>query len=221
MKNSRSRVRMKATAIPMLRFEDQRLTSFAGVVVLQRFFQLIALKTRLRQCFRHVAKGKIYDPTAIFLQLIVHLVLGFRELRDVAHYRDDPLVQRLLGLRHLPNVATISRMLKAPTSVLSTSFANCCGSWFWNESPNVVCRGSRLTSTVRCSRPNATRKARPSDSTRRRRGPAVTIPCSACWLRRAKCWTFCIERAMCMIRTARIHPAMRVVRANGLAGRDH
>ena len=59
MKNSRSRVRMKATAIPMLRFEDQRLTSFAGLVVLQRFFQLIALKTRLRQCFRHVAKGKI------------------------------------------------------------------------------------------------------------------------------------------------------------------
>lgn len=112
MKNSRSRVRMKATAIPMLRFEDQRLTSFAGLVVLQRFCQLIALKTRLRQCFRHVAKGKIYDPTAIFLQLIVHLVLGFRELRDVAHYRDDPLVQRLLGLRHLPNVATISRMLK-------------------------------------------------------------------------------------------------------------
>ena len=102
---------MKATAIPMLRLENQRLTSFAGLVVLlQRFFQLIALKTRLRQCFRHVAKGKIYDPTAIFLQLIVHLVLGFRELRDVAHYRDDPLVQRLLGLCHLPNVATISRI---------------------------------------------------------------------------------------------------------------
>ena len=60
MKNSRSRVRMKATAIPMLRLENQRLTSFAGLVVLlQRFFQLIALKTRLRQCFRHVAKGKI------------------------------------------------------------------------------------------------------------------------------------------------------------------
>jgi len=65
---------MKATAIPMLRFEDQRLTSFAGLVVLQRFFQhialktrFIALKTRLQRCFRHVAKGKIYDRTVIFL----------------------------------------------------------------------------------------------------------------------------------------------------------
>ena len=112
MKNSRKSVRMKAASIPTLRFEDQRLTSFAGLVVLQRFFQLISLKTRLQQCFRHLAKGKIYDLTTIFLQLIVHLVLGFRELRDVEHYRDDPLVKRLLGLRCLPNVATISRMLK-------------------------------------------------------------------------------------------------------------
>ena len=112
MKNSRRSVRMKATAIPTLRFEDQRLTSFAGLVVLQRFFQLISLKIRLQQCFRHLAKGKIYDRTTIFLQLILHVVLGFRELRDVEHYRDDPLVQRVLGLRCLPDVATISRMLR-------------------------------------------------------------------------------------------------------------
>jgi len=58
---------MKAASIPTLRFEDQRLTSFAGLVVLQRFFQLISLKTRLQQCFRHLAKGKIYDLTTIFL----------------------------------------------------------------------------------------------------------------------------------------------------------
>jgi len=113
MKNSRKRVRRKAAAIPTLRFEDQRLTSFAGLVVLQQFFQLISLKTRLQQCFRHLAKGKIYDRATIFLQLIVHLILGFRELRDVEHYRDDPLVQRLLGLRCLPDVATISRMLRS------------------------------------------------------------------------------------------------------------
>ena len=46
------------------------------------------------------------------MQLVIHLLLGFRELRDAAHYQDDPLVQRVLGLKHLPDVATISRMLK-------------------------------------------------------------------------------------------------------------
>ena len=112
MKRSRKSVRTKATAIPELRFEDHRLTSFAGLVVIHRFFQFISLKTRLQKCFRHLSQGKIFDRTTIFMQLVIHLLLGFRELRDAAHYRDDPLVQRVLGLKRLPDVATISRMLK-------------------------------------------------------------------------------------------------------------
>ena len=112
MKRSRKSVRTKVTAIPELRFEDHRLTSFAGLVVLQRFFQLISFKSRLQKCFRHLAAGKIFDRATIFLQLVLHVLLGFRELRDSAHYQEDPLVQRVLGLKHLPDVATISRMLK-------------------------------------------------------------------------------------------------------------
>ena len=112
MKRSRKSVRRKATAIPELRFEDHRLTSFAGLVVIQRFFQLISFKIRLQTCFRHLSQGKIFNRATIFMQLVVHLLLGFRELRDAAHYQDDPLVQRVLGLKHLPDVATISRMLK-------------------------------------------------------------------------------------------------------------
>lgn len=112
MKSSKKSVRAKATAIPELRFEDQRLTSFAGLVILQRFFQLISLKTRLQKCFRHLAKGKIFDRAGLFMQLLIHVIIGYRELRDVAHYQDDPLVQRVLGLKQLPDVATISRMLK-------------------------------------------------------------------------------------------------------------
>lgn len=112
MKSSKKTVRAKATAIPELRFEDQRLTSFAGLVILQRFFQVISLKTRLAKCFRHLSKGKIFDRAGLFLQLVIHVILGYRELRDVAHYQEDPLVQRVLGLKQLPDVATISRMLK-------------------------------------------------------------------------------------------------------------
>lgn len=112
MKSSRKDVRTKATAIPELRFEDQRLTSFAGLVVLQKFFQVISLKSRLQACFRHQPQTKIFGRATLFLQLVVHLLLGFRELRDADHYQDDPLVQRVLGLKRLPDVATLSRMLK-------------------------------------------------------------------------------------------------------------
>ena len=45
--------------------------------------------------------------------MVVHLLLGYRELRHLRYYEDDPLVLRLLGLKHLPDVATISRQLAA------------------------------------------------------------------------------------------------------------
>ena len=112
MKSSRSSTHCKAHTIPKLQFEEQTLTSFAGLVMFQAFFTCINLKAKLRQCFDHLKSGKIFGHTAIFLQLLIHILLGYRELRDSRFYRDDPLIKRLLGLKHLPNVATISRMLK-------------------------------------------------------------------------------------------------------------
>ncbi len=41
----------------------------------------------------------------------MHLLLGYRDLRHVRYYKDDPLVCRLLGLTRLPDVATMSRTL--------------------------------------------------------------------------------------------------------------
>jgi hypothetical protein len=56
--------------------------------------------------------GKAFPTARLFLQLIVHLLIGFRELRHADCYRDDPLVQRVLGFEVMPDVATLSRMLK-------------------------------------------------------------------------------------------------------------
>lgn len=115
MKYGRKNVECKSSAVPSIRFERQRLTAFAGLVVLQTLFAAVDLKTRLQRCFRHLRAGKVYGRATIFLQLIVHLLLGYRDLRGSAAYQDDPMVQRLLGLRRLPDVATVSRMLKDAT----------------------------------------------------------------------------------------------------------
>ncbi len=119
MKLRRSDVRRQAHALPVLKFENHALTSFAGLVLFQQLFAALMLKKRLRGCLRHMAGSRAFAPATIFLQLIVHLVLGFRELREARAYRDDPMVQRLLGLERLPDVATVSRMLKeaGPRSV--------------------------------------------------------------------------------------------------------
>ncbi len=112
MKYRRRQVHGKAYALPELKFENQSLTSFSGLVVLQQFFALLHLKVRLARCFTHQTAGKVFGRATLFLQLVVHLLLGYRELRDSRYYQDDPLVKRFLGLRRLPDVATLSRMLK-------------------------------------------------------------------------------------------------------------
>ena len=112
MKYSKADVHCKAHKVPEIRFECQSLTSFSGLVVFQELFKAIDLKTRVRRCFQHLYSGKIFGHAAVFLQLVLHIILGFRDLRDGGFYSDDPLVKRTLGLKRLPDVGTISRTLK-------------------------------------------------------------------------------------------------------------
>jgi hypothetical protein len=111
MKHSRSEVRCKTHKIPTLHFEDHALTSFSGLVVFQSLFARLGLKERLSHCFSHLACGSIFGYHVIVLWLVVHLLLGYRRLRECESYEDDPMVKRLLGLSRLPDVATLSRAL--------------------------------------------------------------------------------------------------------------
>ena len=111
MKCSKAAVHRKTHRIPEIKFEDQRLTSFAGLAVFQVLFSHIGLKRQLAGCFRHLCVSPIYGHGVIVLLLVVHLLLGYRQLQDMRYYRDDPMVRRLLGVSRLPDVATVSRTL--------------------------------------------------------------------------------------------------------------
>ncbi len=111
MKCSKAAIHRKTHRIPEIKFEDQRLTSFAGLVVFQSLFQRIGLKQQLAGCFRHLNVSPIYGHSVVVLLLTVHLLLGYRRLQDMRYYRDDPMLCRLLGLERLPDVATVSRAL--------------------------------------------------------------------------------------------------------------
>jgi len=112
MKCSRRDVNRKAHARTCLRFENHQLTAFGGLIILQEFFAELKLVERLRNVFHRRQSGKVYRPQRLFLQLVVHLLLGFRSLRDIACYQQDPMVQRVLGLNNIANPATVSRMLR-------------------------------------------------------------------------------------------------------------
>ncbi len=111
MKVSKSQFHSNVHSFPELHFEDQRLTSFSGAVVLQGLFQKLRLSVRLQECFAHRNERLIVGFRSVALILIVHLMLGFRRLRDIEFYRDDPVILRALRLKRMPHVSTISRTL--------------------------------------------------------------------------------------------------------------
>lgn len=121
MKCSKAAIHRKTHRIPEIRFEDQKLTSFAGLVVYQALFSRIGLKQQLSGCFRHMRVSSIFGHGVVVLLLVVHLLLGYRRLQDMRYYADDPMVHRLLGLERLPDVATVSRTL---AGLDETSVAN-------------------------------------------------------------------------------------------------
>jgi hypothetical protein len=90
---SRPQVVAAVHAIPELRFEDQRLTSFSGIVIFQALFRRLQRKERLATAMADV-RTVAYRPQNLVMMLVVHLLLGFRWLRERDYYRHDPLVQR-------------------------------------------------------------------------------------------------------------------------------
>ena len=95
-----------------IRFEAQRLTSFAGLFVFGSLFARLGLKRRLRTCFRETGK-KGYDLSTVFMLLVTHALMGCRSWRERDSYAHDPMVQRTLGVQRLPDVSTVSRRLSA------------------------------------------------------------------------------------------------------------
>ncbi len=93
MKSSKARIFRKIACLPDLRFEDQKLTSFAGLVLFQPLFKRLQLRLKLARCFRHLNVHPIYGQGVIVMLLIVHLLLGYRQLRDLRYYQDDPLAR--------------------------------------------------------------------------------------------------------------------------------
>jgi len=70
MKCSRSEMRQQVHALPQLRFETPSLTSFSGLVLFQQFFATLGLVARVRSCFAHLQRGKLFSRATLFVQLI-------------------------------------------------------------------------------------------------------------------------------------------------------
>jgi hypothetical protein len=112
VKSRKAEIVRRVHALPALAYDEERaLTSFSGLVLFQGLFQALGLAAQLRRCFAHLGGSRVYGLARIVHQLIVHVLLGFRRLRDRDYYAADPLVCRVLGVTKLADTATISRTL--------------------------------------------------------------------------------------------------------------
>jgi hypothetical protein len=96
-----------------LRFTDETLTAARGLVLFQVLFDRLDLRGKVRRACRLVHGIGDFKLPELFLTLVIHILLCYRELDDVRFYRDDHLIPRVLGLRRLPLTATLSRRLRA------------------------------------------------------------------------------------------------------------
>jgi hypothetical protein len=102
--------------VPEVKFvdpEESNLTSFAGLVIFDRLFRNVRLEERLKGCFGKEKVVPMFGYHRLVLWLMIHLTLGYRQIKDVRYYEFDPMVLRSLGLKKMPNSTTFSRSLNA------------------------------------------------------------------------------------------------------------
>ena len=87
------------------------MTSFGGLVVFQHLFSRLGLWRKLDGCAAHLRGARLYSHGLCLRVMLVHLLLGFKRLRDVDYYQTDPMILRTLGLEQMPSVPTLSRLL--------------------------------------------------------------------------------------------------------------
>ena len=62
--------------VPQVRFdpkENDRLTSFSGLVIFQSLFRRLKLREKLKACFEHLASERLYQPHVIVLAQVPQL----------------------------------------------------------------------------------------------------------------------------------------------------
>jgi len=60
LEHSKSSIRRKFSHKLQLRFDDQRLTSFAGLLILHQRYYDLDLRKRIARCFAHISSSAFY-----------------------------------------------------------------------------------------------------------------------------------------------------------------
>jgi len=94
-----------------IQFGHEQLTSYGGLELVRRYFQLIGLNARIRRALGKHAGGD-YGGSHLVLLVIGLLVVGARRLQHLRYLASDSLFARFCGLSRIPSDRTVVNWLK-------------------------------------------------------------------------------------------------------------
>ena len=95
-----------------IEFTGERLTSYAGLELVRRYFRVIGLHRRIRCAFRAHDLGGDYGCVHLVILVVGLLLVGARRLKQLRYVESDPLFARLCGLARIPRDRTVVNWLK-------------------------------------------------------------------------------------------------------------
>src|ERR1700675_273266 len=101
-----------------IQFGHEQLTSYGGLELVRRYFQLIELNSRIRRALRKHGDGSDYGCTHLVLLVVGLLVVGARRLKHLRYLANDRLFARFCGLARIPSVPYGSQLAQAVYSML-------------------------------------------------------------------------------------------------------
>lgn len=95
-----------------IQFTDQKLTSFSGLELFNRYFRAIDLRGRIKSALAGAGTGGDYRAHELVLTFVALWLSGGRRLRHVRYLCSDWLIKRIVGVKRVATERTLSRWLK-------------------------------------------------------------------------------------------------------------
>ena len=105
-----------------LEFDDVRLTSYAGLELLERYLRTRRFNQLVREAFADLPRGGDFGVVVMVRVFVGLVIVGGRRLRHLAYVADDPIFQRFGNVRVVPPARTLSRWLRHFTMRTVTRF---------------------------------------------------------------------------------------------------
>ena len=93
-------------------FNEDRLTHYGGVWLVQRFCDRLRLRSLLTRCIRIDQREDTYHPSVLLLALLFSIIIGLRRINKTETLRYDGALLEMLALDQFPVAGTLRRFLK-------------------------------------------------------------------------------------------------------------